>query len=53
MLYHIRLIRLTGATEPNSGPEASFQYFNFSIFHWNLNSITFHDCLKIKLFNNV
>ena len=32
-------MRLTGAIEPNPGPKASFQYFNFSVFHWNLNNL--------------
>ena len=49
LLYHIRLIRTSGAIEPNPDPKPSFQYFNFSVFYWNLNSITSHDCLKIKL----
>ena len=49
LLYHIRLIRLSDAIEPNPDPEPSFQYFNLSVFNWNLNNITSHDCLEIKL----
>ena len=49
LLYHIRLIRLRGAIESNPDPKPSLQYFNFLVFHWNLNSITSQDCLKIKL----
>ena len=49
LLYHIRLIRLRGAIEPNPDPKPIFQYFNFSVFHWNLSSITSHYFLKIKL----
>ena len=49
LLYHIRLIRLSGAIVPNPDPEPSFQYFNLSVFNWNLNNITSHDCLEIKL----
>ena len=48
LLYHIRLIRLSGDIELNPGPKpSSFKYF--SICHWNLNSITSHDFLKVKL----
>ena len=49
LLHHIRLIRFSGAIESNPRRKPSFQYFNFSIFHWSLKSITSHDCLKIKL----
>ena len=48
ILYHIRLIRFGGDTELNPGPQlSSFKYF--SICHWNLNSITSHHILKVKL----
>ena len=48
LLYHITLIRLSGDIELNPGPEPSF-FKCFSVCHWNLNSITFHDFLKVKL----
>ena len=48
MLYHIRLIKLSGDIEPNPGPKPSSSR-NFSICHWDLNSITSHDFLKVKL----
>ena len=48
LLYHIRLIRLSGSIELNPGPKpSSFKFF--SICHWNLNSITSHDFLRVKL----
>ena len=48
LLHHIRLIRPSGKTELNPGPKpSSFKYF--SICHWNLNSITSQDFLKVKL----
>ena len=48
LLYHTRLIRVSDDIELNPGPKpSSFQ--NFSICHWNLNSITSHDFLKVKL----
>ena len=48
LLYHIRLIRLSGDIELNPGAKpSSFKYF--SIFHGNLNSITSHDFLEVKL----
>ena len=48
LLHHIRLIRPSGNTELSPGPKpSSFKYF--SICHWNLNSITSHDFLKVKL----
>ena len=48
MLYHIRLIKLSGDIEPNPGPKPSSSK-NFSICHWNLNSIASHNFLKVKL----
>ena len=42
ILYYIRLIRLSGDIEVNPGPKPS-SFKNFSICHWNLNSITSHD----------
>ena len=48
LLYCIRLIRLIGDIEQNPGPKPS-SFKNFSICHWNLNSITSHDFLKVKL----
>ena len=48
MLYHIRLIKPSSDIEPNPGPKLSPSK-NFSICHWNLNSIASHDFLKVKL----
>ena len=48
LLYHFRLIRLIGDIELNPGPQPS-SFKCFSICHWNLNSITSHDILKVKL----
>ena len=48
LLYNIRLIRLSGDIEVNPGPKPS-SFKNFSICHWNLNSISAHDFLKVKL----
>ena len=48
LLYHLRFIRLSGDIELNPGPKpSSFKWF--SVCHWNLNSITSHDFLKVKL----
>ena len=45
--YHIMLVRLISDIELNQGPKPS--YFKYiSICHWNLNSITFHDFLKLN-----
>ena len=48
LLYHIRLIDLSGDIELNPGPKPS-SFKHFSICHWNLNRITSHDFLKVKL----
>ena len=48
LLYHVRLIRLSSDIEVNPGPKPS-SFKNFSICHWNLNSISSHDFLKVKL----
>ena len=48
LLYHIRLIRLSGDIELNPGPKPSFVKC-FSICHWYLNGITSHYFLKVKL----
>ena len=48
MLYYIRLIRLSGNIELNPGSKPS-SFKNFSICHWNLNSITSHDFLNVTL----
>ena len=48
LLYYIRLIRLSGDIELNPGPKPN-SFKNFSICHWNLNSITSHKFLKVKL----
>ena len=48
LLYHIRLIKLSGNIELNPGPKPS-SFKCLLICHWNLNSITFHDFLKVKL----
>ena len=45
LLYHNRLIRLSGDIELNPGPKPSyFKYF--SMCRWNLNSLTSHDFFK-------
>ena len=48
LLHHIRLIRPSGYIELNPGSKPS-SLTSFSIYHWNLNSITSHDFLKVKL----
>ena len=48
LLYHIRLLRLSGDIELNPGPKPS-SFKCFSICHCNLNSITSHDFSKVKL----
>ena len=48
LLYNIRVIRLSSDIEVNPGPKPS-SFKNFSICHWNLNSISSHDFLKVKL----
>ena len=48
LLYQIRLIRLSGDIELNPGPKP-ISFKCFSICHWNLNSITSHGFLKVKL----
>ena len=48
LLYHIRLIRLSDDIELNPGPKTS-SFKCFLICHWNLNSITSHEFLKVKL----
>ena len=48
LLYHIRLIRLCGDIELNPGLKSS-SFKCLSICHWNVNSITYHDFLKVKL----
>ena len=48
LLYHTRLIKLSGGIEINPGPKPS-SFKCFSICHWNLNSITSHEFLKVKL----
>ena len=48
VVYHLYHIRLCGDIELNPGPKpSSFKFF--SICHWNLNSITSHDFLIVKL----
>ena len=48
LLYQFRLVKLSGDIERNPGPKPSSSK-NFSICHWNLNSIASHDFLKVKL----
>ena len=47
LLHHIRLIRVSSDIELNPGPKPS-SFKCFSIYHWNLNSITSHDFWKVK-----
>ena len=52
LLYHIKLISLSGDIELNPGLKpSSFKYF--SVCHWELNSITPHDFLKLLTAYNV
>ena len=48
LLYHIRLIRISGYIQLNPGPKPS-SFRNVSICHSNLNSITSHNFSKGKL----
>ena len=45
--YHIRLIWLNGDIKLNAGIKQSF--INYSVCHWNLNSMKSHNFLKVKL----
>ena len=45
---HALLIRQSGDVEMNPGPKPN-PCHSFSIFHWNLNSLTAHDYLKVSL----
>ena len=38
-----------GDIELNLGPKKRSSYYNFSVFHWNLNSITAHNFEKVDL----
>ena len=38
-----------GDVEFNPGPKNRNSYFNFSVCHWNLNSITVHNFAKVNL----
>ena len=44
----LTIMRLSGDIEENRGPERNSNQ-SFSICHWNLNSITAHNYLKISL----
>ena len=44
----LTIIRLSGDNEENPGPKCNSNQ-SFSICHWNLNSITAHNYLKISL----
>ena len=48
LLHHIRLVKLSGDIELNPGPKPS-SFKCFAISHGNLNSITSHDFLEVKL----
>ena len=45
---HALLIRQSEDIEMNPGPKPN-PFHSFSIFHWNLNSLTAHDYLKVSL----
>ena len=45
---HALLIRQSGDTEMNPGPKPN-PCHSFSICHWNLNSLTAHNYLKVSL----
>ena len=44
----LTIIRLSGDIEENPGPKCNSNQ-SFSIYHWNLNSITAHNYLEIPL----
>ena len=46
--FSLTIIRLSGDIKENPGPKCTRNQW-FSIWHWNLNSITTHNCLKISL----
>ena len=53
--YYKCLLRLSGDTELNPGPKPN-SCQGFSICHWNLNSITSHNFIKVSLltaYNNI
>ena len=41
-------MKLSGDNEENHGPEPNYSP-KFSICHWNLNSISAHNCIKLSL----
>ena len=49
---YTRKIDLSGEIEKNLGPRLNSSQ-HFSIFHWNLNSITAHSYVKISQFINL
>ena len=48
VLVHALLIRQSGDIEMNPGPKPNPSH-RFSICHWNLNSLTAHNYLKVSL----
>ena len=48
LLYFFRLLELSGDTEFNPGPKPDSSR-DFSIFHWNFNSMSAHNYSKIFL----
>ena len=48
-LCGITLLLICADAELNHGPKKSESYCNFSLCHWNLNSITAHNFSKILL----
>ena len=46
--YFFRLLKLSGDVEFNAGPKLDSSQ-NFSICHWNLNSMSGHNYSKISL----
>ena len=51
LFCYLNLLLLCGDVELNPGPSAkdSYSCYNFSLCHWNLNSITAHDFSKVSL----
>ena len=48
-VFMLLILFACGDTELNSGPENRNSGYNFSICHWNLNSIAAHNFVKVNL----
>ena len=49
LLCAVTLLLICGDAELNPGPKKIKSCYNFSIFHWNIDSITAHNFVKISL----